>query len=58
LNLPVSVDNEGLTARDSQRDSQDSGIPGDLQRVIDSWAQLSEPLKTAILAIVKSTSVQ
>jgi hypothetical protein len=42
---------EGLP---SQIASQISGVSADLQRVIDSWGRLSEPLRRAVLAIIGS----
>jgi hypothetical protein len=36
--------------------SQNSDVPPDLRRVVDSWPVLSQPLKDAILAIVATVA--
>jgi len=46
----------GLTDPPSQIASQISGVAADLQRIIDSWPKLSQPLKAAILAIVTTAT--
>jgi len=45
---------KGGTGLPSQIASQVSGLPGDLRRVIDAWSTLSQPLKDAIVAIVRA----
>jgi hypothetical protein len=57
LNLPPATDSQALTEADTQRDSQTpvASLHG-LSQVVTAWAKLSEPLKAAILAIVKSAA--
>jgi hypothetical protein len=52
LNLQKSGDSLANPHTASQIDSQTSGVPADLQRVIDSWGRLSVPLRQAVLAII------
>jgi hypothetical protein len=50
-----SADNNGNPHNDSQRDSQfPVASSPDLSQVVTAWAKLPAPLKSAILAIVKS----
>jgi hypothetical protein len=57
-NSEVNGDNQELTTRVSQRDSQNPSIIADskLQRVIEAWGKLPANLKTAIMAIVGSSN--
>jgi hypothetical protein len=58
LNSEVNADNQELTTKVSQRDSQNPSIMADaeLQRVIEAWGKLPSNLKTAIMAIVRSNN--
>jgi len=57
LNLPPATDSQALTEADTQRDSQTPVASlHSLSQVVTAWAKLSEPLKAAILAIVKSAA--
>lgn len=44
----------GETSSASQIDSHVSGLPADLQEVVTAWQSLSEPLKAAVLAIIRT----
>ena len=57
-NSEINADNQELTTRVSQRDSQKPNIIVDskLQRVIEAWEKLPANLKTAIMAIVGSSN--
>jgi len=58
LNSEANADNQELTTKVSQRDSQNPSIIADaeLQWVIEAWGKLSSNLKTAIMAIVRSNN--
>jgi hypothetical protein len=56
-NLCPSLDSQGVTKADTQRDAQSSVALGhDLSRVVTAWSKLPPPLKAAILAIVNSSA--
>ncbi len=48
------AEHQALTAADSQIDSQKIRNSSELIEVIRAWAGLSEPLRAAVLAIVRS----
>ncbi len=57
LNLPPPADNQGVTTRDSQGDSQTPVTSlHDLSQVVIAWPRLNPALKAAILAILQSTN--
>jgi len=57
-NSEINADNQELTTRVPQKDSQNPSIIVDskLQRVIEAWRKLPANLKTAIMAIVRSSN--
>jgi len=57
LNLPPSPDNQAVTSRNTQGDTQTPvSSLHDLSQVVNAWPRLSAPLKAAILAIVNTVS--
>ena len=56
LNLRNSGNSLGNSHTASQIASQNSSLPGELQRVVEAWPKLSAPLKAAILAIVDAAT--
>jgi hypothetical protein len=55
LNLSTAIDYQAVTKPDTQGDSQIQVALGhDLSQVVTAWAKLPAPLKSAILAIIKS----
>jgi hypothetical protein len=55
LNLQKTPDSLANPSSDTQRDSQTQVVLGpDLSQVVTAWEKLPAPLKSAILAIVKS----
>jgi hypothetical protein len=54
-NLSTAIDYQAVTRPDTQGDSQIQVALGhDLSQVVTAWAKLPAPLKSAILAIIKS----
>ena len=57
LNLPPPAENQGVTTRDSQGDSQTPVTSlHDLSQVVKAWPRLNAALKVAILAIASTAT--